>query len=411
MKRVAGVAGVVLALAGLAGCDLPTYPDGTQQLSVQAGPAGTGASNTTIAAAPSVRWRWTAADVGQPRVGVPLIKGDLVIVPVAYGNGGLEPGDDTASRVIAFDRLTGEVEWETLVGHDGELHIGASSTRVFALGEDTGLTAINMSTGAVIWDRPVIGYASSMAPVVVDGDVYLALHADTEAALQAYDGQTGNRLWTEYIDMFIGGSVRPFVSGDEVFLPGICRSVHSADRQSGFQNWHHLGGCYGGGQAEGTVRGNRIYVNETDGDLSTGAILDRATGNQLRTFEARFLPVAGASNLLLLGSGSSIENWTVDGATRRWRTELTSTVTTQPVRPHMSALAASGNAFTVVGGPVAPPEDGIAAELIGVSVGTGQVTHRVPLGTFDGLPRSNQGMAAGNHVLAIAYADQVVVVG
>ncbi len=413
MRRIGGVTGVVVVLSVLlAGCDLPTYPDGTQQLSPQAGPAATGASATTIADAPTVRWRWAADSAEGGAVGTPLIKGDLVIASAFYGTGGLEPNDANASRVIAFDRLTGEVVWETLVGHDGQLHIAASSTRVFAQGVDSGLTALDLATGAVRWNVDPEGYTHSMGPVVVDGDVYMVHHADVEAVMEAYDGDTGQRIWIEYVDMFTGGSVRPFAAGDVVYLPGICRPAHAARRSDGSQVWHHLGPCYGGGDAEGTARNGRIYVNETGGNVRTGGILDQATGAQVGTFQARYLPVVGRSNLILTGAGASLESWSVDGRTRRWRTEIPSTVTTGFVNALVSPLAASNTVFTLVGGERPYPDKDFVAELVGVSVGSGRVTHRVDLGPFVFSRRSGQqGIAAGNHVLAIGYSGQVVVVG
>lgn len=414
MRRIGGVAGVVVVLSVLlAGCDLPRYPDGTQQLSPQTGPAGTGASATSIAADATIRWRWQATGTEDGAVGTPVIRGDLVIVPAFYGSGGLDPNDTNASRVIAFDRLTGEVVWETLVGHDSDLHIAANATTVFAQGIDSGLTALDLATGAERWQADLLGYTAGMGPVAIGGDVYVARQADVEAVVAAYDGATGQRLWAEYVDMFQGGTVRPFAAGDVVYLPGICRSAHAMRRSGGGQVWHHLGPCYGGGRAEGTVRNGRIYVNATDGDVETGGILDQATGAQIGTFEGRFLPVVGRSNLVLAGAGNSLENWSVDGRTRRWRTELDASNTPNNARVQVSPLAASSSVFALLAGPAADEDDGLAAELIGLDVGGGRLTHRIPLGTGfrNGSRSDQQGLAAGNHVLAVAYGDQIVVVG
>jgi outer membrane protein assembly factor BamB len=412
MRRIGGVVGVVVVLSGLlAGCDLPTYPDGTQQLSPQAGPAGTGASATTISATPTVRWRWAIDSEQDGGVGTPVIKGDLVIVPVFYGYGGLEPNDTNASRVIAFHRLTGEVVWETLVGHDGHLQIAASGTMVFAQGNDSGLTALDLATGAERWHAELTG-TSSMGPTVVDGVVYTSVHG-TSAEMTAFEAATGDVLWFEVFEMITGSSARPVVSGDVVYLPGICGSTYAARRSDGQRVWYQKGGCYGGGDAGGVVRNGRVYSAETGGNFEEEqAILSQATGARIGTFASRYLPVVGRSNMILAGPGTSLENWSVDGRMRRWHTDLTTTAATEYPRVHMAPLAASNTVFAVVAGDVPHPGDGLAAELIGVGVGDGKVTHRVPLGTFDNILRSRQqGLAAGNHVIAVAWGGQVVVVG
>lgn len=411
MRRIGGVVGVVVVLSGLlAGCDLPKYPDGTQQLSPQAGPAGTGASATTISATPTVRWRWTADHAEDGAVGTPVIKGDLVVVPAFYGTGGLDPNDSNASRVIAFDRLTGEVVWETLIGHESDLQIAASGTMVFAQGDDTGLTALDMATGAVRWNAELTG-DNSFGPTVADGVVYTVVHG-TSAQMTAFEAATGRVLWFEVFEMISGSSTRPVVSGDVVYLPGICGSTYAARRSDGGRVWYQKGGCYGGGDAGGVVRNGRVYSAETGGNLEQQAILSQATGAPVGTFESRYLPVVGKANLIFAASGTSLENWSVDGRQRRWRTELTTTAPTEYPRVHLAPLAASNTVFAVVAGNVPHPGSGLAAELIGVGVGDGKVTHRVPLGTFDSSSRSRQqGLAAGNHVIALAWNSQVVVVG
>lgn len=413
MRRIGGVAGVVVVLSVLlAGCDLPAYPDGTQQLNPQTGPAGTGVSPTGIAPDPTVRWRWSAGGDDRGGVGTPVIKDELVIVPAFYGNGGLEPDDSNASRVIAFDRLTGEVEWETLVGHDDELHIAATTSTVFAQGDESGLTALDLRTGAERWHADLTG-TSAMGPVAASGRVYTVVHG-TSAEMTAFDAATGRVLWFEVFEMISGSSARPIVSGDVVYLPGICGSTYAATGSGGERVWYQKGSCYGGGEAEGVVRGGRVYAAESRGGYEPVAILDQATGARIGSVDARYVPVVGRSNMIVAGLEPSLENWTVDGKVRRWRTRLTTEVASEHPMVRMSPIVADDTAFAVIAGDVPHPGDGLTAELVGVGVASGKVTRRVPLGVFDvaNISRSRQqGLAVGNHVIALAWGGQVVVIG
>lgn len=406
MRRIGGVAGVLVVLAVLAGCDLPTYPDGTRALAPQAGPAGTGVSATTIAADARERWRYVADDAPYGGVGTALIQGDLVIVPVAYiVNRGSET-DANASRVVALDRLTGEQVWETRIGHDDLVSLSGTTTTVFAQGRQSGLTALDLATGAVRWSTPEHA-GSHYPPVAGGGRVFVQEHGFGSAELTARDTATGAVLWTRVVEDIAGGTARLVLSGDVLYLPGVCGSAEAARVTDGKVLWHQEGGCHGGGDATGVVRNGRLYVGGGGGGNTDDIVLlDLATGAVRGGFDARYIPAVGTGNMLVAGRGGGLENRTVDGAKVRWRNDFGDQgVTREP-------LAVSSTVFTVLDGPYQADRDGEAAELVGVSLVDGTVTHRIPLGAFDAeISMSQDGLAAAEHVIAVPLANELVVVG
>ncbi len=407
MRRIGGVAGLFVVLVGLvAGCDLPTYPDGTRALAAQAGPAGTGVSSTTIAADAKERWRYVADDAPYGAVGTPVISGDLVVVPAAYLVTRGSETDANASRVVALDRLTGEQVWEALVGHDDSLTVTASSTTVFAQGTSSGVTALDLATGAVRWTAPTEG-GSRYPGVYGGGRLFVEHHGFGSAELTALDAATGEVLWTRVVEEISGGMARLVLSGDVVYLPGVCGSAEAARAGDGKVVWHQEGTCHGGGDATGVIRNGRMYVGGGGGgNVDDITMLDLATGAVRGGFEARYIPVVGTGNMLVAGPGGGLENRTIDGARVRWRNDFGDQgVTREP-------LAVSQTVFTVLDGPYQAQNRGEDAELVGVSLVDGKVTHRIPLGDFAiDLHMFQVGLAAAEHIVAVPFDEQLVVIG
>ena len=74
--------------------------------------------------------------------------------------------------------------------------------RLFMVTLDAHLLAFDRSTGRILWDIVLadykIGYSATLAPLVVDGKVIVGISGGeypTRGFLDAYDPQTGKRLW------------------------------------------------------------------------------------------------------------------------------------------------------------------------------------------------------------------------
>src|SRR5262249_14714022 len=77
--------------------------------------------------------------------------------------------------------------------------------RLFMATLDAHLVALDMKTGNPLWDVPIAdyhqGYASTVAPLVVKDKVIVGIAGGEYAIrgfMDAYDPQTGNRLWRFY---------------------------------------------------------------------------------------------------------------------------------------------------------------------------------------------------------------------
>ena len=122
---------------------------------------------------------------------------------------------ESPSNVIALDAVTGRPFWRydhPVNEDDIRLCCGLNNRGVAVLGDrifhgtvDAHLMALDLNTGAVIWDvevaRPETGYSITSAPLVV-GDKVITGMAGGEFGvrgfLDAYDVETGERVWRYY---------------------------------------------------------------------------------------------------------------------------------------------------------------------------------------------------------------------
>jgi alcohol dehydrogenase (cytochrome c) len=112
----------------------------------------------------------------------------------------------------ALDARTGRPFWSYRRDLPADLTYGAQAPvnrgfamldhRLFMVTLDAHLLAFDRATGRVLWDVVLadykIGYAATLAPLVLDGKVIVGISGGeypTRGFLDAYDPQTGKRLW------------------------------------------------------------------------------------------------------------------------------------------------------------------------------------------------------------------------
>ncbi len=112
----------------------------------------------------------------------------------------------------AIDARTGRPFWQYRRDLPDDLTYGSSAPvnrgfgmlgdRLFMVTLDAHLLALDRRTGTVLWDIELadyrIGYASTMAPLVIDGKVIAGISGGeypTSGFVDAYDPETGERLW------------------------------------------------------------------------------------------------------------------------------------------------------------------------------------------------------------------------
>ncbi|MGI5178534.1 PQQ-binding-like beta-propeller repeat protein [Dactylosporangium sp. CA-152071] len=126
--------------------------------------------------------RWNFRIDGNQLFNAPILVGDTL-----YAKGDA-PGDNTL--VYAFDAATGAVRWTRELTGYTTATVAYDSNRLYVAGGNVQtLTAVDATTGAVLWSVPAS--QSMLTPVAAWGRVYLGFNG-----LVAYDGATGRTLWT-----------------------------------------------------------------------------------------------------------------------------------------------------------------------------------------------------------------------
>jgi len=115
----------------------------------------------------------------------------------------------------ALDARTGRPFWEYRREVPGDLTYGASAPvnrgfgilgdRLFMVTLDAYLIALDRRTGGVLWETELadyrVGYAATLAPLVVEDKVIVGISGGeyaTRGFLDAYDPDTGERVWRFY---------------------------------------------------------------------------------------------------------------------------------------------------------------------------------------------------------------------
>ncbi|MCP5053443.1 MAG: PQQ-binding-like beta-propeller repeat protein, partial [bacterium] len=120
--------------------------------------------------------------------------------------------DSTFDFIASYDAESGEKQWSyqidsTYIGHTGS-HNGPLSTpiiegnRVYALGPNGQLFALDVTTGKAIWSKHIITdhqakipeYGFTTAPII-DGDVLIVETGGTGSTISGLDKNTGKLLW------------------------------------------------------------------------------------------------------------------------------------------------------------------------------------------------------------------------
>ena len=147
-------------------------------------------------------WAYTMRDNSR-WVATPIVANGLMYV--AEGTG----------RVVAFDALTGELVWEQTRSFPSDISVSEANRRhrgVSIYGDtiywgtaDSYLIALDARTGEQRWEVKTADYRDGEGhahpPLIANGKVYIGMSGGDFAArgkLQAFDAETGERLWRFY---------------------------------------------------------------------------------------------------------------------------------------------------------------------------------------------------------------------
>lgn len=241
----------------------------------------------------------------------------------AVADGRVYVGNEDGSIVIAYDLATGKKLWtgtDTLGGwQDGIPSAGGG--KVF-IGSNNGIVARDGATGAVLWS-----YTSSHPSLVSSGATpsAAALHGNTvymsfpSGAVTALNATTGAVIWDQLLpgSTYRGGSfTSPALSGSTLFVGANSGSFYALDAGSGQPLWQqNIGTWVAAGPA---VSGNTVVVGALDGNLyaftpggTTAARWPVVTGKV--TLKATGAPAANTT-VSVLQNGTSVGTSTTDAA-------------------------------------------------------------------------------------------------
>jgi outer membrane protein assembly factor BamB len=204
----------------------------------------------------------------------------LEFPPVIGGDRIFQLGDDAVLRAI--DKLTGHTIWSRSLGGLSASAPAVAGTVVYVTvlsraGKNGGgrAYALNVATGATIWSRD-LSSASESSPLLADGRVFFGSQNGTVYALNASNGSV---IWTYRA----GGAVKasPTLSGGVLYFGDYSGHVQAVGERAGHRLWRSSseGALLGSGTFYSTsaVFYGRVFLGNTDGrvyayDASTGKL-------------------------------------------------------------------------------------------------------------------------------------------
>jgi outer membrane protein assembly factor BamB len=165
-----------------------------------------------------------------------------------------------------------------------------SGGRIFQLGDDGVLRALNKHTGHMIWTRS-LGHLSAASPAVVHGVVYatvLSRSGEGGGRVFALHAGNGSTIWSR--DLASASESSPMVDHGKLFFGSQNGTVYALNAGNGSVIWtYHAGGSV---KASPTLSGGVLYFGDYSGHVQ--AVGERA---------GRRLWISGSGGALL-GSGT-----------------------------------------------------------------------------------------------------------
>ena len=136
------------------------------------------------------------------------------------------------------------------------------------------LSCFDASTGANIWNFPVVSYAYS-APAVVNGRVYVG---SVNGGVYSLDASSGLQVWNYSTGDSFDSS--PTVVNDLVYVESAYGDIYCLDAASGDRVWNFSIGYTASGSSP-AVSDGYVYVGNNDGNVFC---LDAAVGSEIWNF-------------------------------------------------------------------------------------------------------------------------------
>jgi outer membrane protein assembly factor BamB len=351
---------------------LPALADaGSQSVTYQLDTGHDGYASGVSLAPPLTR-AWSRTLSGG--VSYPVIAGGRVFVTAAAGNG---------TNVYALNQSTGAIEWQKPIGStypwSGIAYdVTNGVARLFVVNNDGLLTALDPASGTSLWSFQLPGqYQFSSPPTAAAGIVYDS-GAGTGGTLYANNERTGALLWKQPVAN--GDNSSPAVDGSNVYVT-YPDNYYAFNRDTGAPVWHdYLNGDGGGGRTP-VVADGHVFVRDW---AASPLILDPATGATQGPLGSTTVPAVAAGTAYEM-SGATLQAVSSDGlGTVRWSFAGDGHLTSAPLVTSSAAWvgSSSGELYAVsctTGRPMwstnvgtgiyAPDEQNVSQPLTGLGVG------------------------------------------
>ncbi len=219
-----------------------------------------------------LKLKWNVDLGGQ--VSYPLIAGGKVFVTAYAGN--------ESTRLVALDLKTGAILWQSPIGGAPNYWSGSAydSGTVFVVDFEGGLQAFNAKTGRIKWGNQLFGQYQFTSPPLATGGRLFVTGYGSNATLYAVDEKNGATLWTD--DESGGGYGPPALGDGELYATYEC-DVYAMDPASGAVHWTYNYGCEGGGGKTPVYVSHMLYARN---QVNPNTIFDAEDGAPLGTFAA-----------------------------------------------------------------------------------------------------------------------------
>jgi outer membrane protein assembly factor BamB len=366
--------GLALALIGIA-VMLPAAPAaadaGSQSVAYQLDPQHDGFASGVSLAPPLTR-AWSQTLSGG--VSYPVIAGGQVFVTAAAGHG---------TNVYALNQSTGAIEWVKPIGStypwSGLAYDDTNGVaRLFVVNNDGLLTALDPASGTSLWSSQLPGqYQFSSPPTAVGGVVYDG-GAGSGGTLYATDESTGALLWSQPVAN--GDNSSPAVDASNVYVT-YPDNYYAFNRVTGAAVWHDALGGDGGGGRTPVVADGHLFIRDW---TASPLILASATGASQSPLGSTTAPAVANGTAYELSSGT-LQGVSSDGlGVARWSFAGDGHLVSAPLVTSNAAWvgSSSGELYAVscaTGQPVwstnvgsaiaAPDEQNVSQPLTGLGVG------------------------------------------
>jgi len=160
-------------------------------------------------------------------------------------------GDEAKpDRIAVVDIESGKTLWKKGVGYLGDLTLAVDDGRVCFCNR-AGVTALNLDTGAQLWQTPVKQPRLTLPTLVMHGDVVILANS---GAVCGFSASSGKQLWRKPIKNSFRGPPDVFVVNGQLWLgtvaatafdPRTGEPVKQVDTKNLFTPGHHVR-CYRG---------------------------------------------------------------------------------------------------------------------------------------------------------------------